>query len=208
MNPLNKIFEQSSDAVFGIDAEGKIRFANNIFERMTGRFREQIYNQTCHDILCGTDIHGTSCCNSACPLIPINQRQSKQPQAFDLIIKHHTGRELLVNVGCCEIPQQLQEQAGQVTVYFNLRQFEQNRLLQLIKTVTEENNNPNQLTPRETEILQQATTGMKTSQIADKLCVSTQTIRCHFRNIYQKIGVHSRTEAVLFAFQKGLVPKR
>jgi DNA-binding NarL/FixJ family response regulator len=46
---------------------------------------------------------------------------------------------------------------------------------------------------------------MKTTQIAGGLCVSTQTIRTHFKNIYQKIGVHSRTEAVVFALQQGLV---
>ena len=60
------------------------------------------------------------------------------------------------------------------------------------------------LTSREAEILGLAANGMQTGEIADRLCVSTQTVRTHFKNIYQKIGAHSRAEAVVFAFQQGL----
>jgi DNA-binding NarL/FixJ family response regulator len=45
---------------------------------------------------------------------------------------------------------------------------------------------------------------MNTSQIAERLCVSTQTVRSHFKNIYPKIGAHSRADAVVFALQYGL----
>jgi DNA-binding NarL/FixJ family response regulator len=48
---------------------------------------------------------------------------------------------------------------------------------------------------------------MKTTQIAERLCVSTQTVRSHFKNIYPKIGAHSRADAVVFALRHGLTDR-
>jgi DNA-binding NarL/FixJ family response regulator len=60
------------------------------------------------------------------------------------------------------------------------------------------------LTSREKEILGLAVNGRKTAQIACDLSISTQTVCTHFKNIYQKLGVNSRTEAVIFALQQEL----
>jgi len=46
---------------------------------------------------------------------------------------------------------------------------------------------------------------LRGTRCAGGLCVSTQAVRTHFKNSYQKIGVHSRTEAVVFALQQGLI---
>lgn len=52
------------------------------------------------------------------------------------------------------------------------------------------------LTPRETEVLSLAAKGYRSKEIADELSLSTQTVQTHFRNIYEKLHVRSRTEAV------------
>ena len=53
------------------------------------------------------------------------------------------------------------------------------------------------LTAREEEILQCLAQGCATKEIADKLSVSYDTIRYHLKHIYDKLHVHSRTEAVI-----------
>ncbi len=53
------------------------------------------------------------------------------------------------------------------------------------------------LTAREQEILQLLTQGYVTKEIAEKLAVSYDTVRYHLKHIYDKLHVHSRTEAVL-----------
>ncbi len=53
------------------------------------------------------------------------------------------------------------------------------------------------LTPREEEILQCLAKGYVTKEIADKLSVSYDTVRYHLKHIYDKLHVHSRTEAVI-----------
>lgn len=54
-----------------------------------------------------------------------------------------------------------------------------------------------QLTPRELEILSHLAKGYRYKEIADTLFISVETVRTHLRNIYEKLHVRSRAEAVL-----------
>ena len=52
------------------------------------------------------------------------------------------------------------------------------------------------LTRRETEMLGMLSRGLRYKEIADKLFISTETVRKHINNIYQKLHVQSRIEAI------------
>jgi DNA-binding NarL/FixJ family response regulator len=65
--------------------------------------------------------------------------------------------------------------------------------------------NPPTLTPRETEVLRAAADGVRTSEIAERLSISERTVKAHLANIYQKLGVDSRTAAVALAHRNGWV---
>lgn len=58
------------------------------------------------------------------------------------------------------------------------------------------------LTERELEILSMLAKGYQDKEIADKFFLSVKTVRTHLRNIYQKLHVRSRTEAVLKYLKK------
>ncbi|MGJ8695944.1 MAG: response regulator [Verrucomicrobiaceae bacterium] len=53
------------------------------------------------------------------------------------------------------------------------------------------------LTPRETQILEQLVTGSLYKEIAEELKIGVETVRTHLRNIYAKLHVRTRTEAVV-----------
>ncbi|AWI26257.1 response regulator transcription factor [Flavobacterium pallidum] len=52
------------------------------------------------------------------------------------------------------------------------------------------------LSEREKQILSELSQGLRYKEIADKLFLSTETVRTHIRNIYEKLQVNSRTEAL------------
>jgi DNA-binding NarL/FixJ family response regulator len=60
------------------------------------------------------------------------------------------------------------------------------------------------LTAREIEVLKLLAQGLDNTAIADQLCLTKRTVQNHISNIYSKLEVSSRTEAVLFAIQHGL----
>jgi NarL family two-component system response regulator LiaR len=63
------------------------------------------------------------------------------------------------------------------------------------------------LSSREREVLQAMMTGRQGKQIASELRISADTVRTHTQNIYAKLDVHSRLEAVTVARSAGLRPR-
>ena len=61
------------------------------------------------------------------------------------------------------------------------------------------------LTPRELEVLQRLTQGLSNKQIAQRLGVSDHTVKFHVNAILGKLGVQSRSEAIVQAVRLGLV---
>jgi len=63
----------------------------------------------------------------------------------------------------------------------------------------------NLLTKRELEILQELSIGANNKKIAEDLFISTNTVKAHIKNIYKKLHVHSRAEAVSKAIKKRMI---
>jgi len=61
------------------------------------------------------------------------------------------------------------------------------------------------LTTREMEVLRLLARGMRNKEIAARLFVSERTVNFHLANIYQKLNVSGRTEALSKALEKGLI---
>jgi DNA-binding NarL/FixJ family response regulator len=60
------------------------------------------------------------------------------------------------------------------------------------------------LTPRETEILEALAAGASTLEIAERLRISPFTVQSHVKSILSKLGLHSKIEAVMLAWRRGL----
>jgi two-component system, NarL family, response regulator LiaR len=64
------------------------------------------------------------------------------------------------------------------------------------------------LSPREAEVIALITQGLSNQQIADRVFVSINTVKTYIRSAYRKIGVASRTQALVWAIDNGFRPDK
>ena len=81
------------------------------------------------------------------------------------------------------------------------------KILDRLKVQTEETAKATEteelLSEREMEVLKLGAKGMANKEIADTLCLSVRTVQAHLRSIFNKLGVGSRSEAIVHALKKG-----
>ena len=71
------------------------------------------------------------------------------------------------------------------------------RVVQHFQQIPEPPSELQKLTPRETDVLKQLAKGFRYKEIVDNLGISPGTLHSYIRSVYEKLHVHSRTEAVV-----------
>jgi DNA-binding NarL/FixJ family response regulator len=113
--------------------------------------------------------------------------------AAGFLLKDVRGRELVEAVRAVH--------RGETTLHPAIAARAQ-RLASERRAVTEERA---PLSDREMEVLQEAARGLPNKDIARRLSLSVRTVHTHLGNIFSKLGVGSRTEAVLLALRNGWI---
>lgn len=113
--------------------------------------------------------------------------------AAGFLLKDVRGRELVEAVRAVH--------RGETTLHPEIAARAQ-RLASERRAVTEERA---PLSDREMEVLQEAARGLPNKDIARRLSLSVRTVHTHLGNIFSKLGVGSRTEAVLLALRNGWI---
>lgn len=82
------------------------------------------------------------------------------------------------------------------------------RVLEMFRTYAPPPQADYDLTEREVSVLERLVDGDGCKEIGDALFISVYTVRAHLRNIYEKLHVHSKSQAVSKALQERLLPRR
>ena len=89
-----------------------------------------------------------------------------------------------------------------------LEYFQQSFREESTKQESDEENLLSYLTQREEEVLELLTQGITYKGVANKLFISETTVKTHVNNIFQKLQVNDRTQAVLYAINNGFLNRK
>lgn len=221
MEPLFDALNRSADGAYVIDADQRIVYWNAAAERLLGYRSDEVIGRPCHEVLQGRDDSNKAWCRLRCRVAVLSSR-GKAVDTFTVCAQSRTGSQRWINVSILPFPITSEDGARLVVHLFRdgTLQKQQEALsnqilaavqnLQGIQTsidaVPESATLPQAvLTQRELQVLERMAQGMSTKAIAESLSISVSTTRNHIQNIFQKLQVHSRSQAVAYAFEHGLV---
>ena len=72
-------------------------------------------------------------------------------------------------------------------------------------SLEEGNEEPEELSPREKEVLLLAGQGLPGHAVAERLSITERTVQAHLSSVYSKLGARNKTEAMLIALKKGVI---
>lgn len=202
-----RLFAETADGVWVSGPSGEILFWNRAAETILGYSAQQVVGRVCREVFDGRDINGNQICRWPCPIKTVLHGGDLM-QHFDMATRTKTGKPLWIDVSCIAVPSDDDRPPATVHLFRDVTAAHQLEVLvrqQLAQTqlaVGEETPPPiGELTQREMQIVTLMRTGATTAAIADQLFISKTTVRNHIQNIFSKLKVHNRLEAVAYVNQ-------
>jgi PAS domain S-box-containing protein len=203
---LAETLARAGDGVCAIGPEGRVVLWNRAAEKILGWSAREVMGRPCCDVFVGMDEHGNRLCYQGCHVMSL-VKIGEPIQHFDMQTRTKAGKPVWLDISILEAPS---SGPGGALVIHLFRDVTATR--ELLRLVHERIQSPwapraetMVLTRRELEILRLMAGGANTKALAESLHVSPATIRNHAQNIFEKLGVHSRLEAVAYATQHHLL---
>ncbi len=204
MTALHDIFSRAADAVFAIDSAHRIVYQNEAFSQICHRPASATLNRKCHEVVCGQTLDGARFCSPDCPIATALLRQ-RPVENFDMSIPRSGGTALWANVGGCAIPGKYHPAAAVCVIRPITVRKMASRFANIDTARITQRGDAETLTDRERSVLKLLSEGRNTEDLAEVLHISPCTVRNHIHSILQKLAVHSRVEAVSYAYRRNLI---
>jgi PAS domain S-box-containing protein len=219
-NVLLNTLAKAGDGAFVADEDQRIIFWNQTAAEIIGYTYEQIFGLPCYEVLNGRDDQDRLFCSEHCRIAATAFRD-KAVQDYDICVSDISGDVRWINLSTLTFPGNGEENRWLVHLFRDVTKKKQNEHLisQILKAAKDLQNGGSTQTPsplangstgadlteRELDVLTLLAQGFSTDKIARSLSISPSTTRNHIRNILQKLQVHSRLQAVVQAYKRGLV---
>ena len=221
MKRLFHSLSSTNDGAFIIDKDHRIIFWNQAVEKILEYTAEEVAGRQCYEILGGRDEQGLTLCQRYCRLAIQADKGDILPNK-DVYAHTRSGEGRWLNVTTFMYPVGDKAMDRVIVHLFRdvtkkkdhqrfvdrvLAASEQLQKDDTVRVISVAPTEPqiNGLTAREREVLTLLAQGQGTDEVAGTLIVSPATVRNHVQNILNKMGVHSRLEAVAYAYQQGLL---
>lgn len=207
---LNGLLTNTADGVCAVTSDGKIVLWNRAAEKVLGYSAREVIGRPCCEVFAGRDSAGNRLCYQGCHVMTL-VRQGDPVQHFDMATRTKTGKPVWLDISILAVPGSRPDLSTtvhffrDVTASHEIESLVRERLAQARPSAADPGGPPAELTRRELEILRLMSNGANTKAMAERLHVSPATVRNHVQNIFSKLAVHNRLEAVAYATRHGLL---
>ena len=208
---LEEVLARAGDGAFAIGPDGRVAVWNRAAERILGWSAKEVLGRSCCEVLDGGDGHGESLCYQGCDVMG-HVKLGEPVEHFEMKTRSKAGRPVWLDISILEAPATNGNRPMAIHLFRDITATK--KLLELVQermapaafvNGNGSDNGVSSLTKREIEILRLMAAGANTKVLAEGLNVSPATVRNHAQNIFAKLDVHSRLEAVAWANQHRLV---
>ena len=204
---LEQTLARAGDGAFAVGPNGRVAVWNRAAERILGWSAKDVLGRPCCEVLAGGDGRGNSICYQGCDVTG-QVRLGEPVEHFEMKTRTKAGQTVWLDVSILEAPVTNGNRPTTVHLFRDITATK--KLLEIVQERTapaaqSNGNGTSGLTKREIEILRLMAAGANTKVLAERLNVSPATVRNHAQNIFAKLDVHSRLEAVAWANQHRLV---
>jgi PAS domain S-box-containing protein len=217
----------TADGVFIVDGNQRIIRWNKGAERILKYSEAEVLNHDCYRVIAGRAQSDKLWCHSSCKVQSCITKGTPL-ENFDLLTRTNEGEPVWLNISIM-FPPNGNEQftvhiLRDVTREKNAGQAIEQFLASLgLHSLTREKHQddkgvprpiaartspveaPLALSNREVEVLRLLAEGLSTKALAERLNISHFTARNHIQNILVKLDLHSKAQAVSYAFKKGII---
>lgn len=215
----------TADGVYVVDVTQRVIRWNHGAERILGFTEPEVLSHPCHEIIAGRIRPDKPWCQPDCKVHRCALSQTPL-ENFDLLTRNKGGENVWLNVSIISPPDGGQpitahlirdvtreKQAGdaieQFLVALGLSGIVREKTCAkghgTISARTPALDAQNLLSSREFEVLTLLAEGLSTKAVSERLNISHYTARNHIQNILSKLDLHSKSQAVSYAFKKGLL---
>ena len=211
---LLELLSKSGKAVFAIDSSDRIVLWNTGAERLLGYPAADVLGRSCHQAMSGRDVYGNRYCFGECPILRMRDR-GETIQPFEIVLESREDGPKRLRCSILSIPGQRPELTTLVHIlaettgahpdpgnYF--ARFSEPVQHPSLAPLLPPRPSSSPLTKREREVLRLLSEGKKTDEMGEQLFISDVTVRNHIQNILRKLNVHSKLEAVVYAYPNQL----
>jgi PAS domain S-box-containing protein len=220
MRSILSIVSNTAQGVIAVDKEHQILYCSEPAKSILGISSQKVLGKCCYEVFRGRDKAGHLLCHRNC--LPMRMAQHQElVQPFDMRIDSKNKQPIWLQINTILVPSEWRDTSIMILLFHDVSHQKEmeHKLLQLLSFVNglsslrdAGQSNDRQipaglanLTKRENEVLRFLAAGASTRAIAEKLCISSATVRNHIQSILGKLGAHNRLEAVTQALQSGLL---
>jgi PAS domain S-box-containing protein len=220
MPTLGDLLYSAVDGAYAVDANQRIIYWDPGCEELFGHTANWVLGRPCCDVMCGKNpATDANFCKPECEIAKMaSGERNGAPNTFSIKSKNKDGEDILMNVNVVLVPSPCKK--GWIVMHLLNRTMERDAITAFDYALSNgippakvsasgssigQDVDVTRLTKRELEVLQLLAEGISLQSISKRLSISLTTVRNHMQHIQKRLGVHSQTEAVAYAYRHNMV---